>query len=294
MRSRSAASAIASSSVDASGASATSCSGDRAEAGRVGEADGGEDVGRHRLRRGVRGRRAAGRAGPMPASVSPRPRRAARTAAGCRDWCCSRRRRSVASTARRMRCADARAPDRRSNGAAAAAALPRSAPTSMPWPPAWTCTLPGFSAASSARQAARNRPRDLVSLRPGMRRHGAGARRRPRGNPRRSPRRCRCRRRFAGRARRVGVDLEHHEPPVRRADQIDAGVVGADGGAARRQRAARISALGTCAHGSPPWCTLVIQVPAAARHGGDDAVARDDDAPVLEASSPDGGTKSCR
>ncbi len=71
-----------------------------------------------------------------------------------------------ASTARRMR-VPTFAPAAATQGAAASA-LASNWATSMPCPPACTCTFPGLSAASSARQAARNSSAMSASLRRGM------------------------------------------------------------------------------------------------------------------------------
>ncbi len=135
----------------------------------------------------------------------------------------------------------------------------------------------------------RSRSSRALARRPLMRAHGG------RESPRRSASAMStsvtlCRPRHAGleltsstRRRAVGARI-----------RVDAGVVGIDGGDARRPPGAAISGVGCAGRpGLPPWCTLVIQVAAAAPHGGDDAGARGDDAPILEsrvALPPDGDT----
>ena len=76
--------------------------GDRAEAAGIGHADGREDCGGIRIVEIVE--HLAQALAQLAIARQSRPRRrAGRTATGCRGWCCSRRRRIEASTARRMR-----------------------------------------------------------------------------------------------------------------------------------------------------------------------------------------------
>ena len=170
----------------------------------------------------------ARRAGRPLHLIAPPPR-AAPTAGECRDSCCSPRPRARPPTARRMRSPDLQARRR------------------DPWRRGGSARLE--LALSPCRDRRRGRARCRASRRRARRgrRRGTLARSRPRSG--------RALRAGFGAALhgaeevldhrvrdvdvgdalqaapgRVGVDLEHQEPAVGRADQIDAGIVGIDGG----------------------------------------------------------------
>src|SRR5262249_34086401 len=111
----------------------------------------------------------------------------------------------------------------RQSGPEAASALARKSSTLMPWPAAWMCTLPGFSAWSSSRQAAmKAAPSASGDAAEHMGDEGAGGG--GRGGARQVGRGA-ARRPLPGGHR---IDLEDLELSLRVLHQIDPGIAGAD------------------------------------------------------------------
>src|SRR6185437_2425515 len=176
----------------------------------------------------------------------------------------------LASTASRMRRPTARCG--RQSAGAAAAALRRKSSTVMPCPSPCTCTLPGFSASISARQASRKARRkaaerggSAASERDDMARDTIGDV--DLGDALES---------FPGRHR---IDLEHDELALGVLDEIDAAICGADGAARRHGELAEPAGNGgglACAAA----CDVGDPTGAAARHRGDGDLADDEDAEI--------------
>ncbi len=176
--------------------------------------------------RGVRARarrpRAMRRCRCVGGAVRRAQPRAARTAARCRDWCCSRRRRSVRVTASRMRAPTA-APGVNSAPAAASRAGDELRGASCRARRCPTLTLPGLRVSTSSSQARRKQPRAALRVERSCiaqlaqrDRRAARPRACDRAGRRRARRRCRAASPIAALPRRDAVHFEHERPRSRR------------------------------------------------------------------------------